>query len=341
MPRPGRPGGSRLTAGAPPQVRALREDLKLKMAAPVGGGTPAAPYTVTRQLNMNTTEALDSPAAAGAAPGPAAAAASVAAGQAAALGLRNVTSDLVSVLRDEVKKLGLRLEQSMRSHREIEIEAKRKQMLLEDEIAALKLENTALQNYCAEIATQAEEKLAAERRGDEGLAVVVRRYIKQVQAALASAEPSCVRWLSDEGPLDKGLQEVNKQIRELCRVYSQQRGKMAGLISESKSAKESLVKSVEASDHKLIEELEKWKLEAETANGGGGEAPRGEHGAPGGAGPRDHHVDGAGEGGGGGDPRARRDGRGSGGGGRAGEGRGGSQRRRAPGAHAGVPAEPA
>ena len=58
-----------------------------------------------------------------------------------------MTSDAVSVLRDEVKKkLGLRLEQSMRSHREIEIEAKRKQMLLEDEIAALKLENTALQN---------------------------------------------------------------------------------------------------------------------------------------------------------------------------------------------------
>ena len=172
---------------------------------------------------------------------------------------------LVTVLKDEVRKLGLRLEHSLQQSRQMEVRAREQVQRQGDEIEALKLENTALRSSCDEADRRAQDQLRAERGSDARLTEVVHRHVKATQAALSSAEPSCVRWVDMERDLPRALVDLEKQVREMCRLYAAQRGQYAGLISDAAAAREQVTRQVEHSDRKLLLEMERWRSEANSA----------------------------------------------------------------------------
>jgi len=171
----------------------------------------------------------------------------------------------VTVLKDEVRKLGLRLEHSLQQSRQMEVRAREQVQRQGDEIEALKLENTALRSSCDEADRRAQDQLRAERGSDARLTEVVHRHVKATQAALSSAEPSCVRWVDMERDLPRALVDLEKQVREMCRLYAAQRGQYAGLISDAAAAREQVTRQVEHSDRKLLLEMERWRSEANSA----------------------------------------------------------------------------
>ena len=95
----------------------------------------------------------------------------------------------MTVLKDEVRKLGLRLEHSLQQSRQMEVRAREQVQRQGDEIEALKLENTALRSSCDEADRRAQDQLRAERGSDARLTEVVHRHVKATQAALSRPSP--------------------------------------------------------------------------------------------------------------------------------------------------------
>ncbi len=228
------------------------------------------PHTVARRLHMSTVSpgggsprAWSEASARGGAQGADPAAGP--GGGEAPPGRGTFSEPLVTVLKDEVRKLGLRLEHSLQQSRQMEVRAREQVQRQGDEIEALKLENTALRSSCDEADRRAQEQLRAERGSDARLTEVVHRHVKATQAALSSAEPSCVKWVDMERDLPRALVDLEKQVREMCRLYAAQRGQYAGLISDAAAAREQVTRQVEHSDRKLLLEMERWRSEANSA----------------------------------------------------------------------------
>ena len=228
------------------------------------------PHTVARRLHMSTVSpgggsprAWSEASARGGGQG-ADPAAGPGGGQAPP-GRGTFSEPLVTVLKDEVRKLGLRLEHSLQQSRQMEVRAREQVQRQGDEIEALKLENTALRSSCDEADRRAQDQLRAERGSDARHTEVVHRHVKATQAALSSAEPSCVRWVDMERDLPRALVDLEKQVREMCRLYAAQRGQYAGLISDAAAAREQVTRQVEHSDRKLLLEMERWRSEANSA----------------------------------------------------------------------------
>ena len=245
------------------QVQSLKKDIMGRLES-------IEPHTVARRLHMSTVSpgggsprAWSEASARGGAQGgdPAAGPG----GAEAPPGRGAFSEPLVAVLKDEVRKLGLRLEHSLQQSRQMEVRAREQVQRQGDEIEALKLENAALRRSCDEADHRVQEQLRAERGSDARLTDVVHRHVKATQAALSSAEPSCVRWVDMERDLPRALADTEKQVREMCRLYAAQRGQYAGLISDAAAAREQVTRQVEHSDRKLLLEMERWRSEANSA----------------------------------------------------------------------------
>ena len=243
-------------------VQSLKKDIMGRLES-------IEPHTVARRLHMSTVSPGGSPRAWSEASGRGAGGGGAdlggGAGGEAPPGNFAYSEPLVAVLKDEVRKLGLRLEHSLQQSRQMEVRAREQVQRQGDEIEALKLENSTLRRSCNEADQRTREQLRAEREADGRLTEVVHRHVKATQAALSSAEPSCVKWVDMERDLPRALVNLEKQVREMCRLYAAQRGQYAGLISDAAAAREQVTRQVEHSDRKLLMEMERWRTEANTA----------------------------------------------------------------------------